>query len=365
MLLASLLVSCSQGGGEQPATASASPPSPTSAPPAPTALYVLGDSLSDVGNAAGGADYLLNLVLQPPTVGLCNPADVLVLPRGCSDLFYRQSRVSDGPVAVEHLAVSLGLPELEPSLHLLPRRPTQGTVYAIASAKARGQRDVDFEQQVDWLLLDHAPLPADAVYVIMIGGNDAIDALQANVASPALYPRPGAAIVTAAVGAIRDNVERLLDLGARRLVVANVPDLATLPAVRSAAFASENEAAVLAEASRISAAFARELDESLDALEARGQWLAPTTPVIERFDLRAALAAAQQATAASGGNAVDACFFSESYLSSAAAERIFHTACAPATAGAAPRFAEFAFWDGIHPTGAAHAAIGEALSALF
>jgi uncharacterized membrane protein YfcA len=29
------------------------------------------------------------------------------------------------------------------------------------------------------------------------------------------------------------------------------------------------------------------------------------------------------------------------------------------------RFAEFAFWDCIHPTGAAHAAIGDALSALF
>jgi thermolabile hemolysin len=365
VLLASLLVSLSEGGGEQLATASASPLSPTSAPPVPTALFVLGDSLSDVGNAAGGADYLLNLVLQPPTVGLCNLADVLVLPRGCSDLFYRQSRVSDGPVAVEHLAMRLGLPELEPSLHLLPRRPTHGTVYAVASAKARGQRDGDFEQQVDWLLLDHAPLPADAVYVIMIGGNDAIDALQANVASPAVYPRPGAAIVTAAVGAIRDNVERLVDLGARRVVVANVPDLATLPAVRSAAFASANEAALLAEASAISATLDRELDESLDALEARWQWLAPTTTVIQRFDLRAALAAAQQATAARGGNPVDACFFSESYLSSASAERSFHTACAPTTAGAAPRFAEFAFWDGIHPTGAAHAAIGDALSALF
>ncbi len=365
MLLASLLVSCSQGGGEQPAAASDSPPAATSTPPQPTALFVLGDSLSDVGNGAAMADYLLNLVLRPPTVGLCHPADVLMLSRVCSDLFYRQNRVSDGPVAVEHLAMRLGQPELEPSLHLVPGRPSQGTVYAIASAKARGQRDEDLGRQVDWLLLDHAPLPSDAVYVIMIGGNDAIDALQANVASSAAHPRPGAAVVTAAVGAIGDNVERLLGLGARRLVVANVPDLATLPAVRSAARASPNEAAVLAEASAISASFARELDERLDALEARAQWLAPTPHVIERFDLRAALAAAQQATATRGGNAVDACFSSDTYRNSASAERIFHAACAPGAAGAAPRFDEFAFWDGIHPTGTAHAEIGAALSALF
>jgi outer membrane lipase/esterase len=361
-LLACWLVGCAGGDGVPPTSGAG--PSPPAAPPPPSALFVLGDSLSDVGNAAGTADYLLNVVLRPPTVGLCNPADVLVLPRPCADLFYRQSRVSDGPVAVEHLAAHLGLAELEPSLHLVPRRPIEGSVYAVASAKARGRNDEDLGRQVDWLLLDRAPLPADAVYVIMIGGNDAIDALQANVASPGADPRPGAAIVTAAVGAIGDSVERLLDVGARRIVVANVPDLAALPAVVSAARAGGNEAAVLAEASAASAAFARELAARLDAIEARGQWTAPA-PRIERFDLRAALAAAQLATATRGGNAVDACFSSEAYRNSSTAERVFHADCAPATAGAAPRFSEFAFWDGIHPTGAAHAAIGTALSALF
>ena len=193
---------------------------------------MLGDSLSDVGNAAGAADYLLNLVIDPPTVGLCNAADVLVVPRRCDDLFYRQSRVSDGAVAVERLAAELGLAELEPSLHVVPSRSRTATVYAVASAKARGPGEEDLGRQVDWLLLDHAPLPADAVYVIMIGGNDAIDAMQADVASPAATPRPSAAIVTSAVSEIGANVERLLDFGARRLVVANVPDLATLPAIR-------------------------------------------------------------------------------------------------------------------------------------
>ena len=362
-LFAALLAGCSSGGGD-PASPPAAPPAADASRARPSALFVLGDSLSDVGNAAGAADYLLNLVIDPPTVGLCNAADVLVVPRRCDDLFYRQSRVSDGAVAVERLAAELGLAELEPSLHVVPSRSRTATVYAVASAKARGPGEEDLGRQVDWLLLDHAPLPADAVYVIMIGGNDAIDAMQADVANTTANPRPSAAIVTSAVSEIGANVERLLDFGARRLVVANVPDLATLPAIREVAKSTRDERATLAAASAISEAFDRELDTALDRIEARGRWVAPTPPDIERFDLRAALAGVQLALAARGGNAADACFDSEAYRDSAAAERIFHPACAPPPLGAAPRFAEFVFWDGIHPTGVAHAAIGDAMRAL-
>ena len=361
-LFAVLLAGCSSGGGD-PFSPPATPPAAGDARVAPSALFILGDSLSDVGNAAGAADYLFNLVIDPPTVGLCNAADVLVGARRCDDLFYKQSRVSDGSVAVEYLAAHFGLAELEPSLHVVPSRSRTATAYAVASAKARGPGEEDLGRQVDWLLLDHAPLPADAVYVIMIGGNDAIDALQADAAAAAAAPRPSAAIVTSAVGAIGKSVERLLDFGARRVVVANVPDLATLPAIREFANSRGDKVAALA-ASAISEAFDRELDAALDRIEARGRWAAPTPPDIERFDLRAALAGVQLAFAVRGGNATDACFDSEAYRDSAAAERVFHPACVPPTVGAAPRFAEFVFWDGIHPTGAAHAAIGEALRAL-
>ncbi|HUQ53036.1 MAG TPA: hypothetical protein VM692_12500, partial [Gammaproteobacteria bacterium] len=103
----------------------------------------------------------------------------------------------------------------------------------------------------------------------------------------------------------------------------------------------------------------------LGAIEATGQWLAPTPPAIARFDLQVALEAARQTIAAGGGNAIDACFDSATYRASSTAERVFHAGCAPATSGGVPRFATFAFWDGIHPTAAAHAAIGAALGALF
>jgi phospholipase/lecithinase/hemolysin len=351
------LAACSGGGDEPPAQIA--PP-----PPPPSSLFVLGDSLSDVGNAAAAADYVLNVPIDPPTVGLCNPIEVLALQRRCDDLFYRQSRVSDGPLAVEHLAAGFGLPTLRPSLHLLPNQHRDGTVYAITGATARGVADADLARQVDWLLVDHTPLPPDALYVIMIGGNDAIDALKADVASPAAAVKPSAAIVSAAVDGIATQAERLLAFGARRVLVANVPDLATVPAVRIAARASGAEAKGLAAANAISAAFNRELDASLDEIEAAARVLTPP-PVITRFDLYAALSAAQLAVAANGGNAIDACFASDVYRESSTAQRVFHPDCAPVTVDGAPRFAQFAFFDGIHPTGTAHAKIGEALGALF
>jgi phospholipase/lecithinase/hemolysin len=371
-LLVLAVAACSSGGDDAAPSASAASPPAAAQPPTnatagtpPSALFVLGDSLSDVGNAAAAADYVLNLPLDPPSVGLCNPTDVLLLRRRCDDLYYRQSRVSDGPVAVERLAAHLALGTLKPSLHVLPNQSSDGTVYAVAGAKARAAGDHDFARQVDWLLVRHAPLPADAVFVVMIGGNDAIDALQADIANPTARPRPSAAIVTSATSVIADQVERLLDFGARRLVVANVPDLAALPAVRDAARASTDAAAVLAAASATSVAFNSALAAKLDAIEASRPRLSPTPPVIRRFDLQAALAAARQALAASGSNADDACFDSEFYRASSAAQRLFHPQCAPVVVDGAPRFAGFVFFDGIHPTGAGHAAIGDALSALF
>jgi phospholipase/lecithinase/hemolysin len=361
MSLALGLAACSSDAGDASAqSASVESASVESATRPPSALFVLGDSLSDVGNVAGATDFVLNVPLDPPTVGLCNPTDVLVAMRTCDDLFYRRSRVSDGPVAVEHLAAHLDLAPLRPSLHLIPSQARNGTVYAVAGAKARGTSDEDLARQVDWLLLDHALLPADAIYVLMIGGNDAVDALQAAVGIPVAGATASTMIVKSAVASIGRHVERLVDFGARRLVVANVPDLALLPAVRAAARETGDEPRALASASAVSAAFNRELAAELDDIEAGRSSLLPA-PVIVRFDLHAALSGALQALAANGANTLEACFDSERYRDDSTAPRVFHADCAPAAAGGAPRYAGFAFFDGIHPSGGAHAALGAAL----
>src|SRR5690606_14205978 len=79
-----------------------------------------------------------------------------------------------------------------------------------------------------------------------------------------------------------------------------------------------------------------------------------------QFDLAGGFEAARAAAEAAGMNVTDACFDSEAYIGSETGERRFHPDCAPAE-GEAPGFDGFFFWDGIHPAGAAHAALGAAL----
>src|SRR5690606_8269908 len=150
-------------------------------------------------------------------------------------------------------------------------------------------------------------------------------------------------IVTAALDAIAENVERLLGAGARRVVVANIPELGHLPAVRSTAERRNVPLETALDAARsITASFNQGLEERLVRLD-------DTHPGAEiiRFDLAAALAARRSEAEAAGRNVTDACFDSERYSDSLQALRVFHDDCAP-DGDEAPRFDRFLFWDGIH-----------------
>ncbi len=343
----SLAAACRPAGGEPPRTA-------------PSALFVLGDSLSDVGNAAASIDVLLGQPYFPMhTVGLCNPIDVFVLGHGCDDLIYERSRATNGPVAAEVLAAGLGLAPLEPSFHTVPQRPTVGSDYAVAGATAAGTGIDDLRSQVDRLRLDHrAGLPADALYVVMIGGNDALAALHdAAEARAGLQPGEDArAVVAAAVSAIGDAVETLAASGARLIVVTNLPNLAVLPVVKQRAAdlgltLGEAEAA----ATDVTAAFNDELAARLAVVVA-----AHPEATIAPFDLFSALQALRAADAAAGVDVTEACFDSDAYRSSPTAERRFSPGCMPLPSGG-PRFDAYFFWDAIHPTARVHAALGQAL----
>ena len=375
-LVGMLLAATGCSGGSSSSGSRLDPPPPGDPPPADPplpALYVVGDSLSDTGNLAAFADYLVGRSPYPEaSIGLCHPAALFVLERDCTDLLHGRSRVSDGPVAVEHLAAHLGVVPFAPSFHVLPDRPVVGVNYAVAGAKARATSPRDLGHQVERMLLDHGPrLSNSDTVVLMIGGNDAIDALQASAlpslpgpddalpdvggeaAPPSSEPRT---IVAQAVGGIAAAAARLLDAGGC-VLVANVPNLARLPAVRDTAELEGIElSTALATAEAVTADFNTSLGQELGAISAAHA--GPGTLV--RFDLAAAFDAALETAAAAGINVTDACFDSERYTASSLGERHFHPGCAP-DAEQAPRFQEFFFWDGIHPTGAAHAALGAAL----
>ena len=326
-------------------------------------LFVVGDSLSDTGNAAAVRDAAVGVFSYDKTLsytfGLCSPLDSDL--DNCGLVFFEKSRVSDGPVAVERLSEGLKLGPPAPSFHLLPllgiHRPSVGSNYAVASAKARGSGPEDLTSQVDALLLDHGTpeLPARALYLVAIGGNDALDALQAVAALVTDEPRAESSgeIIEAGAKAIALNVERLIDSGARYVLVLNMPNIGALPAVRGATdgllrVLSRRAAALLART------FNAQLWWRLREVELRN----PSAHV-EIFDLYTVFEVERARAFFSGRNIEDGCFDSEKYFDDGV--RTFHSDCAPAAENLAADFGQFIFWDGLHPTGRIHADIGDAL----
>lgn len=142
--------------------------------PAFSGLVVLGDSLSDSGNAG---------------------------------------RFSDGPVWVEHLARWLGV-ELRPSR-------LGGTNHAVGGARAAGLR----VQAEAVLAADAGRLDREALHVVWGGGNDLL------AADPSPSHRPAELEAAAILAGI---VADLAAAGARHFLVPNLPDIGHTPALRLA-----------------------------------------------------------------------------------------------------------------------------------
>lgn len=339
----------------------------------PNSVYVFGDSLSDTGNLAAFRD--VNFPPEPPfpgphpigTVGLCNPIDIFVSGIGCGDIYFEQSRVSNGPVAVEVMAGRLGQGELGPSLYFLPIAPgPSDTNYAVAGALAGGPGPGDLNAQIGGFLLDHGLVaPPDALYVVIIGGNDVIDAVKAAAAllqgADLGEDATPDAIIDAAIGAIEANIERLIERGARRVLVGNVPNIGALPATREGADEAGLPAPlVTSAATALTIKFNRKLARRLDRIRARH---AGESVRIRGFDIFGHFKFVRILATLFGRNAVDACFNNDKYHDpEGMAEREFHPDCAPATPGEPARYNKFVFFDDIHPTGWVHAAIGKALA---
>jgi outer membrane lipase/esterase len=185
-----------------------------------SALYVFGDSLSDVGNVAAATG------LAQPQIGSAAP-----LPPG--QVGYATGQWTDNQgngVWANTVAQSLGV-AMGPSL-------AGGTNYAWAGARTGTNPSATgawyLNQQVSsYLSNSGGTASSTALYAILIGGND-IAAIIGDAAAPGANPADviGAG-VTAGIGSIVSQVQTLYGAGARNFLLFNAPDVLPTPRFQS------------------------------------------------------------------------------------------------------------------------------------
>lgn len=173
-------------------------------------LVVFGDSLSDPGNA-----FVLTGSISTRPFSLIPDA-----PYPIGGMHF-----SNGKTWVEELAKDLHLPG-GPAF----RNPLLFTNYAVGGARARSATGVDLTDQVNMYLGKHNnAADPNALYVIMIGGNDVRDAIVAYQMDAS--GKTSADILHAALFAVADNIQTLEAHGAHKFLIGNAPNLALVPAI--------------------------------------------------------------------------------------------------------------------------------------
>ena len=111
-------------------------------------------------------------------------------------------------------------------------RFTGKTNFAVGGARARSVGVVDLEAQVALHLgLSAGAANADTLYIIMIGGNDVRDAMQAFAIDQS--GMQSGLILQSALDAIYQNIANLTQAGAKHFLISTAPDLGLVPAVRA------------------------------------------------------------------------------------------------------------------------------------
>lgn len=240
-------------------------------------LYVFGDSLSDTGTiyrATGG--------LYPPSP-------------------YFQGRYSNGQVWVEYLAKQL---------NLLPR--TSNFAYGGATTGSQANALVpSLLAQVESFTRNHSTSNSKALYIVWAGANDYLQ----GITKPEMP-----------VGNITQALTTLNRVGAKRFLVANLPDLGQIPATRSSTSSEQ--------LSTLTKDHNQALRRSLKVLNQKNPDLQIVVLDVNLLYQRAIANPAEFGFA----SATTACL---------SGSRACHNPD------------QFLFWDDIHPTTAAHRIIGE------
>ena len=241
-------------------------------------LYVFGDSLSDTGTV-----FRLTGGMYPP-----NP-------------IYYEGRYSNGRVWVEYLAERLKLPS---------ERVTN-FAYGGATTGSSSSLVPGLLKQVQSFTQAHQRTNPDALYVLWAGANDYLQ---------------GASSATIPVENLTGALATLAHVGAKKLLVANLPNLGQLPATRTGA----NSA-------------------SLTALtQAHNQGLRRALKVLsqQHSDLKIVT--------------LDANTLYRQAITKKVAFGFTNVTSACVSGGVCGNPAQFLFWDSIHPTTATHQILGAA-----
>jgi outer membrane lipase/esterase len=290
-------------------------------------IVVFGTSLSDPGNAfalRGGTN-------TPPDYDL-SPLLVPNAPYARGGHHF-----SNGATWVEQFARSLGLAgTVRPAYGSDSPNATNYAVGAARACDAPGSKNVNLAEQVATFLADSSSVArSDALYVIEMGGNDVRDAIVAALGvlqAGGTFPQAvqtAAPILACAQQAIQAAILTLQQAGAQHFLVWTAPDPGLTPAIRSLGPGATQVATFLA------TLFNTQM--LLPMVEAVDQASDIDIAVLDAFTLLQRMAA----TPANFG--------------------LTNTTTACVTPTAEPFFCqavdEYLFWDGIHPTSAAHALV--------
>jgi phospholipase/lecithinase/hemolysin len=304
-------------------------------------IVVFGDSLSDSGNLfaltgnPGGPDN---------NWGMDTPAELASL---IPSQAYISQRLSNGLTWVELLGTALGRArDVRPAYG---SRDIHALNFAVAGATAGNHE----------LLPDESPLhvfhlsgqvgdflkrakkirtTSDTLYVIAIGGNDIRAALGAE-----LVGQDPEAVMRAALDSVFFNVDALHGVGAKKFLIWNAPDLARTPAIQRldapvCASVGKDSGCLISGAEDATLKYNTALNDVLTGLRA----LHPDIEVI-LFDTAGNLGDIQANPGRYGlTNVVDPCIEVVPFFT---------------IAGTCEQPDRHLFWDGIHPTRAAHAII--------
>jgi len=259
-------------------------------------LIVFGDSLSDIGNIAQA------------TFGT-TPGP-----------YYWNNRFSNGPVYVESLDTGLGLPPIT-------RSTAGGNDFAYGGAQTSGTGGLnglfikDVDEQVNQFLSTRTVDP-NALYLVFAGANDLING-QTNVSVP--------------VNNLSHDLNQLIQAGARKFFVSNLPPLGYTPRFNGSP-------TTFAQYNTLTANFNAALSTMLDNLAASN-----TTLTIHRLDVASLFS---QAIA-------DPAAFGLTNVTNAAAPGLEPGASSYNTSLIAPNANQYLFWDDLHPTVTVHAELAQ------